>query len=471
MLADMPEPASNSADPIPARGTDATATAQTHHTAAEHPLATPEPTDAFDEVRSQESVFILLNLSILAALVVVHVLFQSWLGKPSALIIGMLAGRFAWQVLELVWLQGRIQPLGPAWTRAYSVGTVVLHLAFASTATLASGLEHSHYVVLFVLPTIAAAFRFGWLGTIVVTLVASANTLLEVRVHYDKLPANMRTPELFEAATVVLVYAAVAIFVHLVAWRLRTKQDTLERSLHELAQTRDQLVEHEKLAAVGRLSAAIAHEVRNPVAMITSAVATAKQCQFEAPVRDEMCAIIEKESTRLARLSDEFLSYARQKPLQIQTTSVRTTLEYVCGLARPRADELAVNLSVQLDDDFDIAFDTFQVHQALLNLTLNAVEAAGPSGTVVLSTSAQHPAGVTFNIRNTGESIDKETAAKIFEPFFTTKPGGTGLGLAIAANIAAAHGGSIQLVANERGRVEFELSLPGSDSPGSRKEQ
>ena len=358
--------------------------------------------DRFDEIRDQESLFILLNLSILAALVVIHVLFQSQLGRPSALIIGLLAGRFAWQVLELAWLQGRTHRPTAALTRAYSVGTVVLHLAFASTASLASGLQHSHYVVLLVLPTIAAAFRFGWLGTAFVTLIASANTLLEVRMHYAVLPMGAQTAELFEAATVVLVYAAVATFVHLVARRLRAKQQTLKRSLRALAETRDRLVEQEKLAAVGRLSAAIAHEVRNPVAMITSAVATAKQRHFEPPVRDEMCTIIEKESSRLARLTDEFLSYARQKPPQVQATSVRTTLEYVCGLARPRAVELAVNVDVQLSEDFTAKFDAFQVHQALLNLTLNAVEATGRSGEVVLSATTRPPDGVAFHVRNTG---------------------------------------------------------------------
>jgi two-component system sensor histidine kinase HydH len=417
--------------------------------------------ERFDEIRSQESVFILLNLAILAALVVIHVLFQSKLGRPSALIIGLLAGRFAWQVLELVWLQGRVAPLGPLLAQAYGIGAVIVHLAFATTASLASGLEHSHYVVLFVLPTIAAAFRFGWFGTLFVTLIASANTLVEVRVHYANLPVGAKTAETFEAATVVLVYAAVATFVHIVARRLRAKQQMLQRSLSALAATRDRLVEQEKLAAIGRLSAAIAHEVRNPVAMITSAVATAKQCRFEPPVRDEMCGIIETESARLARLTEEFLSYARQKPPQLQATSVRTTLDYVCGLARPRADEKTVKLDVRIDGDFEARFDAFQVHQALLNLALNAVEAAGPSGEVVLSASARPPAGAAICVRNTGAPIAEAIAAQIFEPFFTTKPGGTGLGLAIAANIAAAHGGSLRLVVNEPGRVEFELLLPG----------
>ncbi len=426
--------------------------------------------DLFDEIRSQESVFILLNLLILAALVVIHVLFQSQPGKPSALIVGLFAGRFAWQTLELVWLQGWTRPLSAALTRTYGVGTVVAHLAFASAASLASGLEHSHYVVLFVLPTITAAFRFGWLGTAAITLIASANTLLEVRMHYAKFPEGARTAEMFEAATVVLVYAAVAIFVHLVARRLREKQQALRRSLRELAETRDRLVEQEKLAAVGRLSAAIAHEVRNPVAMITSAVATAKQCQFEPPVRDEMCEIIEKESSRLGRLTDEFLSYARRKPPLLQPTSVRTTLEYVRGLARPRADELMVDVDVQVDGDFEAEFDAFQVHQALLNLTLNAVEAAGTSGKVVLLAETMPQSGVAFRVINTGEPIAKNLSTQIFEPFFTTKPGGTGLGLAIAGNIAAAHGGSLRLATNEPGRVGFELLLPGGGEHDSHRE-
>lgn len=468
MLSEMLEPTANSSQPVDAKQGNPIAGGDVEHV-AQHTLAANSAPHTFEEIRGQESVFILLNLSILAALVVIHVLFQSQLGRPSVLIIGLLAGRFAWQALELVWLLSLTHPLSPILTRLYAVGAVVLHLAFAITASLASGLEHSHYVVLFVLPTIAAAFRFGWTGTVVITLIASLNTLLEVRVHYARFPVNDRIAEQFEAATVVLVYAAVAIFVHLIARQLRKKQRTLERSLRELAEARDQLVEQEKLGAIGRLSAGIAHEVRNPVAMITSAVTTAKRCGYKPPVRDEMCAIIEKESQRLAKLTDDFLSYARQKPPQPEVTSIRTTLEYVCSLARPRAEELEVDVSVRLDEDFASAFDAFQIHQVLLNLALNAVEAAGAQGQVVMTAEPQPPHGVVFRVSNTGDAIEEASVAQLFEPFFTTKTSGTGLGLAIAEKIATAHGGSLQLAQNQAGRVEFTLSLPGGGNVAPHK--
>jgi signal transduction histidine kinase len=112
----------------------------------------------------------------------------------------------------------------------------------------------------------------------------------------------------------------------------------------------------------------------------------------------------------------------------------------------------------------DFFADAALVHQALLNLATNALEAAPAGGTVALSAQLAADSDVEFSVQNSGPAIPGPVQARLFEPFFTTKPRGTGLGLAISRKIARAHGGDLQLLRNETDRVRFTLTLPSRES-------
>ncbi len=420
----------------------------------------PAVQDELADLRRQESVLILLNLGVLGVLAGIHIGFASLVTTSVWLAVEMFTARFAMQVVELAWLHGRFGCPSVQHVRRYAQFSVWLNVAFACLASLVSGVPHSHYIVLMVLPTIAAAFRPGWAGLAAVVVVAVSVTFLYVGLYQAVVSQEERINECFEAATDTLTYLAVAIVVRLLVFQLRAEKQRLQRNLVELEQTRDRLVAEEKLAAVGRLSAAIAHEIRNPVGIIASAVATAQNAGFEPTARDEMHAIVVQESGRLKRLTDDFLSFARQAEPQRRPTSLRTTLEYLAALIRPAAAERQVVVTLEGALDREVLMDAAQIHQALFNLANNALEAAPAGGTITLAAELAADGGVELSVTNSGPPLTDAERARLFEPFFTTKPRGTGLGLAISRKIARAQGGELRLTHNEHNRVRFSLFLP-----------
>ncbi|MFL5404824.1 MAG: ATP-binding protein, partial [Myxococcales bacterium] len=315
-----------------------------------------------------------------------------------------------------------------------------------------SGQEHL-YTILMGIPVIAAAVRLGLpgLGAVLATTVA-----LTIGQLWMARPAQGSTKllESFEATTVSLIFLVVAAVVRLLATQLQRRESELRRN-------RDRLVREEKLAAVGRVASAIAHEVRNPVSMIASAVGMVRRPDTSEELRVELLDIVGHESVRLERLTQDFLAYARQRAPQPRETFLPDAVGLVAGLVRPRAIELGVALETG-SEEAPAALDPFQVQQALLNLVRNALEATGRGGTVSLSARRENGFAV-FAVENSGSAIPDDLVSRLGEPFFTTKPEGTGLGLAIARSIANAHGGDLTLANNAPGRVRFELRLAAEE--------
>ncbi|GMV91407.1 MAG: hypothetical protein AMXMBFR82_11850 [Candidatus Hydrogenedentota bacterium] len=414
----------------------------------------------FEVFRRQESTIILLNLSIIAALLLVQVIFREVFVLPSRLIILLFGGRFLMQAVELIVLNTRTRPWGWRVVCGYAHLSIVLHIAFATLVSMLATSEDSHYAVLMVLPVVAAAFRYSLTGTLGVAGVAGALTILQVWVYFRGAP-EVNLSEYFEAVTMVLIYFAVGLVVWLLVAQLRSEQGKLQNALLELEKTRDRLVSEEKLAAIGRLSSAIAHEIRNPIAMISSSLATANQPGTEPEIRDEMFGIAATEAQRLETFTTDFLAYARTAKPDRQPASLTTIAEYVGALAKARAAEAGAQVGTVCVGSGTASVDAFQIQQAVVNLVLNAIDAAGPGGRIEIGCRAEG-SDLAITVQNTGTPIPSETAARIFEPFYTTKSRGTGLGLAIARNIARGHGGELELDANEPDKVRFVIRLPGA---------
>ncbi len=428
--------------------------------------AVPDTRGAAVALRRQETLLILLNLGVLSALIGIHLAFAPFVGISVRLPVALFAARGAMQVVELLWLRGHFGEPAAETVRRYAQISIWLNVAFACLASLISGVPHSHYIVLMVLPTIAAAFRATRLGLAAVLGVAIGVTFLYVSV-YEVVGSGMaRTYECFEAATDVLAYLAIAIVVRLLIVQLRAEQERHQRSIAELGRTRERLAAEEKLAALGRLSAAVAHEIRNPVGMIACAAAAARQANHAPGAREELYTIVQQESGRLERLTGDFLSFARQAEPQRRPTSPRTTLEYLAAVIRPRATAEQFQVAVQCAVDEEMHIDAALVHQALLNLATNAIDAAPPGSVITLGAEPDAAGEVVLFVANRGAPIPPEVSARLFEPFFTTKPRGTGLGLPIARKIARAHGGDLLLTHNEPDQVRFSLILPRT-APGA----
>jgi signal transduction histidine kinase len=290
-------------------------------------------------------------------------------------------------------------------------------------------------------------------------------TYLQLWLYYRHMPA-VATTEYFEATNAAMVYIVVAIVVASLVRHLRRDAELLHASFLELENARDRLVREEKLAAVGRLAGAIAHEVRNPVTMIVSALRLANDESVDASKRGQWFGVASEEARRLETLTRDFLSYARQKEPDRQPASLATAVGYVAGLARAREEASGVRLSVVCPEDAVVQMDGFQIHGALLNLLVNAFDATPAGGTIVLGANPEPDGGARLWVESSGPAIPPDVVPRLFEPFFTTRPRGTGLGLAIARSTARAHGGDVELTTNEDGRVRFTLLVVSAARAG-----
>lgn len=243
--------------------------------------------------------------------------------------------------------------------------------------------------------------------------------------------------------------------------RARADREVIAAQYEELQQRQQQVLHYEKLAAIGRLAAGVAHEVRNPLGVIRSSAALLYE-SLEEPddVAERSHTFIEEEIARLDAYIASLLQFSR--PLQPQPADVDAA-----DLAR-RVDDLArAELAAQ---DVALVVDVEQargsvdpdlVSQVLYALVLNAGQA--DADRVELRGRRTEDAFV-FEVADDGAGIDAEARPRIFEPFFTTKAQGTGLGLAMADKVAQAHGGSLELVEPGLGPAGrgacFRLTVP-----------
>lgn len=407
--------------------------------------------------KRREVPLILLNIGVLAALFVVHVGFLWQIGAPSAALLATLAIRFVLLIGELYWLQRLDDHTDAKILAIHGRVAIVLNIVFAFAASLLGGTADSHYSVLMIIPIIQAAFRFRLGPTLAIVAATVILTFLEVWIFFLRRPP-VEYGEFFEAATVSLIFLVVGVVVQLLAGGLRGEEIKLQTSLRELRETQARLVAEEKLAAVGALAGSIAHEIRNPVAMIASSLEMAAKQPVGTPLRSEMMDIAAVESKRLETLTDDFLSFARRRELSVKSENVRDTLAYVASLAKARFSERRIEIEVDCEPQLAASFDAGQIQQALLNLMINAADASADDGVVRVGATRSNT--VVLFVENEGEAIGADEADRLFEPFFTTKPRGTGLGLAIVGNIAKAHGGVCRLAVNQPRHVRFEIELP-----------
>ena len=430
-----------------------------------------EPFDtAITSFRQQASIFSIVNLFVIAGLLLLQVLLTPYWGRLSLVLFVALGFGFLFHTAVFIWIQARPNTITAKMILYLTVASIAVNSKLTLIAA-ATNHEDSQYFALMIIPILEAAFRFSFLATMVVVAIADALSFFWVWEYYRVHPSQQFN-EYIEAGTVSVIYTLVGIIVWLLVNRLKQKEVHMARNLEELRQTRKQLLEEEKLAAVGRLSSAIAHEIRNPVAMISSSLDMANERGATETERKEMFDIAAKEAKRLEKLTGDFLEYAKPQVLEKTNSSASDTLLYVASACKAYALETGVVVEVEVQPDLTISMDAGRVQQALLNLLKNAIEASQAEQSITLRGILTDKGSVWLEVHNVGPPIPKEALKQIFEPFFTTKRHGTGLGLAIARNIARAHGGDLFLRVNEPGRVCFTLELPaGVSAPeGQRSE-
>jgi len=406
----------------------------------------------FESFRRQELFFALLNLFLIGALLALQAISRFVRGRPEASVIWVLAAGLVVQAAHLAWIDSRTGPLSAWQRRIFTFWTLGFNSTLAFVLTFITIRGDTAYYALMLLPVLEAAFRLGLGATIAILAVADFICFLGAY--------GMKFGEYIEAGAMAVIYTVMGILVWLLANHLRERETRFVRNLKELEQAREQLLAEEKNAAVGRLSRAIAHEIRNPVAMISSSLATAARAGLDETERQEMFSIAAKEAARLERLTTDFLVYARPRAAQIGRANVADMLDYIATVARAHAANKGVAIEVRAERDLESKFDAGQVQQALLNLVLNAIDACRGGDSVNLKAGRNGGAAIRIDVIDPAGPIPNETVERIFEPLFTTKQGGNGLGLAIARNIVRAHGGDIVLRINQPRLVCFSMEIP-----------
>jgi signal transduction histidine kinase len=235
-----------------------------------------------------------------------------------------------------------------------------------------------------------------------------------------------------------------------------------QRHLRERARLEAELARGERLAALGDVAAAFAHEVRNPLNAVSMGLQRLRAEFAPAPV-DEYARFVDLMQGEVARLNaivEEFLTLARPLPLAPAPVAVGPLVEELAALVEGQARAASITLRVAVPAPAPtVVADRDHLKQVLLNLVLNAVQATGPGGVVTLEAQAARD-GVALVVADTGPGIPPDALPRIFDPYFTTKAGGLGLGLTIARRIVEAHGGTLEAESVPGQGARFRVRLP-----------
>jgi C4-dicarboxylate-specific signal transduction histidine kinase len=250
------------------------------------------------------------------------------------------------------------------------------------------------------------------------------------------------------------------------AWT-RTLEERVAERTAALEQAQERVVQSEKLAAIGKLAASVAHEINNPLGIIAAASEDLRRQLGQAgqPDRDEVgrsLEIVRSQIQRCKRIVDALLNYSRRRPSTPEMTDLRRFLDETLDLVRHRARKEGKSLTLDVAEPAPAAaIMQTQLQQALINLLDNALDATAPHAAITVG-AGQIDHGIAVWVENQGEPIPTDVQEAIFEPFFTTKPPGrgAGMGLAIAANFIRAQGGRLRYEDIPDGGARFVIELP-----------
>jgi signal transduction histidine kinase len=371
-----------------------------------------------------------------------------------------------YQIFILLPLIGAFQIIEPRLkifaSKRGQIVSIALKMIFSY---LLVGWDHgytSYYSSIFLIPVVSAATTFELAGVILVVLIAALayfSYLLPMFVgDYNQLPTD-------QVSIMALRAAFFAIIGFLVYDQAKAKRDEMKRTQEaaaSLAESKASLRRSERLAALGQLTAGLAHELRNPLGTIKASaeMLTKNLTKGRPEVLAEMTSYIGTEVTRMNGLITSFLDFAR--PLQIHPA--RADFQAVIDDAVQQQSELARNRDVTVvkrieGGPLEFAFDSDLLKIALTNLVQNAIQASARGQEVEVRAIARDH-NVMVLVSDHGEGIQPQHLESIFNPFFTTKPQGVGLGLPIVSKIVDEHQGRLQVFSEPGKGTTFEMTLP-----------
>jgi signal transduction histidine kinase len=327
---------------------------------------------------------------------------------------------------------------------------------------------HEIYQRSYYIPILLAAYWYGPLLGVLSAAFTSILYIYHIQRDWTHIPDYS-----FNQYAEIFLYHILALVIGILSLKDKRHRQKLERTSQELSEayqklrkTFDQLKQSDRMAALGQLSAGIAHEIRNPLGSIKGSVEILEGEFDSNHPKKEFIKIIKEETARLNSIVGEFLKFARPPKPAVEPTSVNELINSTLLLFEKHATHAKVAIHKFLDDSLPhVTLDPDQIRQVLLNVLLNSVEAMPDGGHLeLLSAKDQEGRNGVIEVSDTGEEIEEASLDRVFNPFFTTKPHGTGLGLSICHQLVELHGGEIALSKNQDGGVTVRIKLPITDT-------
>jgi signal transduction histidine kinase len=349
--------------------------------------------------------------------------------------------------------------------------SVIIKIILATMLMQHTGGISSSYYLIYFLPVMTAALYFEGTGTLICTVIASAAycSLLIPALKYADLPPEGAKELILRNIFFFLAAVLVNPFVNenrRQAKRYRLLAEELAETNRRLEQAQEEARRSERLAALGQLTAGLAHEIRNPLAVIKGSAETlTRRLQSADPVTTEVAGYISSEVHRLNTIVTRFLNFARPFKLERRLAQIPPFLDRALKVACERWPEAKVEVARQYSENLpEINVDPDLCEQAFTNLVLNAYEAMTDTGgrltVTVAAANSDGRRGVEVNIEDTGPGIPSELQEQVFNPFFTTKKEGVGLGLSLVSKIVDDHRGWIRISSEPGKGACFRVFLP-----------
>lgn len=293
---------------------------------------------------------------------------------------------------------------------------------------------HDVWRKLYFVPILLAAFWFGMRGGLVASVLISVIYLPHV-LHQWAHIHTQREDALFD----ILLFNIVGGLTGFLAAREREQREKLEQAQKELLRA-------DRLKLLGELSAGMAHEVRTPLASILGSVDILSKEASRTEEKKEFLEILKKEVHRLDKVVNDFLNYSRIEKKDFALCDLNAVVRQAEGILRSHPMGKKVRVALNLDKELPkILGDSNQLCQAVLNLAVNGMQAAG-EGEITISTGVNSGGKRIFlAVTDRGPGIPSENLEKIFTPFFTTRAEGVGLGLGIVEQISSLHKGEVKI--------------------------
>ncbi len=282
------------------------------------------------------------------------------------------------------------------------------------------------------------------------------------------------TPYIFNQILEIIMFFIIAILVGALydmekKLKEKYKKTSEERdaTLNKLQETFERLRLADRFSTLGKLSAEMTHEIKNPLAgMYGSMEIIEKEFKKDHP-KYEFVQILKREIDRISGIVHKYLDLARPHKPEKANHNINSLIKSIVEIISKQADRKGVNIELQLSSQLpNILIDAEQINQAIINILINGIQATPKGKTVNIETGVTE-SHIFISIQDEGEGIPQKNLANIFDPLFTTKKYGTGLGLSIAYQIVTQHNGQITIQNSKGGGTICNITLPLDSQRGN----